>query len=371
MRIAQIIYTGFGGLGSVAFSLISADRTRFREWQVAFIGEQPIDPSYPPLCEKYGVAWQAFRSTPGRPYRAWLALTRWLARKQPDAILLHSINSVLPSRLVAWWRRIPLVAVEHTPNAVKTRSEWAASRLTMLLADRVVLLTPEYREELAKAHGRLFWPAKVAIVPNGIDTDRFYPGAGQFAGTTTIRLGMAARFSFSKRQDLLVAALHRLVDRRPDIEWRLALAGDGDRLAAVQRLAADHRLAGAVRFAGLLPESAVADWLRELDIYVHASEGETLSTSLLQAMATGLPIVASDVPGIRNLLTGKGETVGILSPNDPDAFADAVIRLIDDPSRRRALGKWAREVCVARYGNRVMLDGYLRLISEVSADVPA
>jgi glycosyltransferase involved in cell wall biosynthesis len=335
---------------------------REHEWRIGFIGDLPIDPSYPRRCAEHGVVWEAFRSTPGRPYRAWLALARWLARMQPDAILLHSINSVLPARLVAWWRRIPLVAVEHTPNAVKSRSEWAASRLAMLLADRVVLLTPEYRDELGRAHGRLFRPAKVAIVPNGIDTDRFCPAAAPASGAMAVRLGMAARFSFSKRQDLLVAVLRRLVDRRPDIEWHLALAGDGDRMAAVQRLAADHRLAGAVRFAGLLPEGMVADWLRELDIYVHASEGETLSTSLLQAMATGLPIIASDIPGIRNLLAGNGEAIGILSANDPESFADAVVDLVDNLPRRRALGSRAREICVGRYDNRAMLEGYLALL---------
>jgi glycosyltransferase involved in cell wall biosynthesis len=349
----------------VAFSLVAADVGREHEWRIGFIGDLPIDPSYPRRCAEYGVAWEAFRSTPGRPYWAWAALARWLARMEPDAILLHSINSVLPARLVAWWRRIPLVAVEHTPNAVKSHSEWAASRLAMLLADRVVLLTPEYRDELARAHGRLFRPAKVVIVSNGMDTERFRPGAAPASGAMAIRLGMAARFSFSKRQDLLVAVLRRLVDRRPDIEWRLCFAGDGDRLAAVQRLAADHQLAGAVRFAGLLPEGMVADWLRELDIYVHASDGETLSTSLLQAMATGLPIVASDIPGISNLLAGNGETIGILSPNDPENFADAIIGLVDDPLHRRALGSRAREVCVGRYGNRAMLEGYLTLLGAV------
>jgi glycosyltransferase involved in cell wall biosynthesis len=371
LKIAQIIYAGFGGLGSVAFSLVAADVEREHEWQIGFVGDQALDPSYPSRCAGHGVAWSAFRSKPGRPYRAWLALARWLARMEPDAILLHSINSILPARLVAWWRRIPLVAVEHTPNAVKSRSEWAASRLSMLLADRVVLLSAGYRDELGRAHGRLFRPAKVAIVPNGIDTERFRPAAPPTASAMAIRLGMVARFSFSKRQDLLVAVLRRLVDRRPDIEWRLAFAGDGDRLAAVHRLAADHRLADAVRFAGLLPEGMVADWLRELDIYVHASDGETLSTSLLQAMATGLPIVASDIPGIRNLLAGKGETIGILSPNDPESFADAILGLVDDPLHRRALGSRAREVCVGRYGNRAMLDAYLGLISQASSSVPA
>lgn len=362
MKITQITYTGFGGLGSVVFSLIGADKTKAHQWSIGFIGNLPLDDAYPPRCEQHGVSYAALRSIAGRPYRAWLALARWLADTKPDAVICHSINSILACRWYAWRHNAVLIAVEHTANQVKSRMGRVFSRLSMLLADRVVVLTGEYRDELRHAHGWLFRGAKVSVIPNGIDTDVFYPdGEPAHAPVRFIRLGMAARFSFSKRQDLLVAVAERLATLRPTLAVELAFAGDGDELARVRQLAASSSVAPGIRFDGLLPEDDVAPWLRRLDVYVHATDGETLSTSLLQAMATGLPIIASDIPGVSNLL-GKDGEYGVCVDNDVDAFTRAILALIDDPDRYVALGLRSRQRILDNYSNQTMLNSYLEVI---------
>lgn len=359
MVIAQVTYTGFGGLGSVVFSLIGADEVHDHQWHIGFIGDLPLDAFYPIRCHHYDADYAAFRSTSGKPYRAWLALSRWLGQVRPDAVICHSINTILACRWYAWRYGARLVAVEHTSNQVKTRSEWAASRLSMLLADRVVVLTQEYREELRQAHGWLFRSNKVVVIPNGIDTVAFHPVvAPRAAAGGVVRLGMAARFSFSKRQDLLVAVMERLATWRPGLTVELAFAGDGSKLERVKALCAGSPVAARIKFEGLLSEAEIAPWLRRLDLYVHATDGETLSTSLLQAMATGLPIVASDIPGVRNLLGANGE-YGCCVPNEVDAFARAVLELIDDSARGVALGLHARQRIVERYSQKTMLQSYV------------
>ena len=363
MRIAQIIYTGFGGLGSVAFSLINADRRR-HDWCIGFIGDVAIDSHYPARCEAAGVAFKELRSVAGRPYGAWLALARWLDEVKPDAIILHSINAIVPCRWHAWRRSVPLIAVEHAAGALKSRSEKMASRLCMALADRIVLLTPEYERQLAASHGGLYRPRKVRIIANGIDVAVFAPPAKRVAAPAEVRLGMAARFSFSKRQNVLVRMMGDLRARHPEVNWRLSLAGDGQELRRVQSLASELGLEDQVEFTGLLDEAVLAEWMRGLDIYVHASDGETLSTALLQAMASACPIVASDVSGIRNLLAGAAP-LGELAANDPAGFAEKVADLWSDADRRRALGVRARAACVATYGNDTMLACYLDLIDEI------
>lgn len=363
MRIAQIIYTGFGGLGSVAFSLVDADRRR-HDWLIGFIGDQSIDRSYPARCEAAGVAWKEFRSVAGRPYGAWARLARWLDEVRPDAVILHSINSILPCRWYAWQRSVPLIAVEHSSNLVKSRSEKLASRLCMALADRVVLLTPEYERELAEFHGLLYRSRKVRIIANGIDVAAYAPATNRTTVPDEVRLGMAGRFSFSKRQDLLVHMLGVLRAAHPDASWRLSLAGDGQELQRVKAVATELGLADHVEFTGLLDEPGLGEWMRGLDIYVHASDGETLSTALLQAMATACPIVASDVTGIRNLLNGAAP-LGELAANDANVFAEKVADLWFDADRRRTLGARARAASVTSYSNDTMLACYLGLIDEI------
>lgn len=362
MKICQITYSGFGGLGSVVFSLIAADQSHDHHWGIGFIGDLLLDAAYPIRCKEHGVDYAAFRSTPGKPYRAWFALARWLDQVRPEAVICHSINAVLACRWYAWRHGARLVAVEHTANQVKARSEWAASRLSMLLADRVVVLTDEYRDELRQAHGWLFRLNKVVVIPNGIDTAVYRPAAvPRVEQGRVLTLGMAARFSFSKRQDLLVAVLERLAVLRPALEVQLRFAGDGSETERVQALAQASPAGPRIRFDGLLSEEAVAPWLRELDIYVHATEGETLSTSLLQAMATGLPIVASDIAGVNNLLGGQGE-FGCCVANQVEAFARAILVLLDDPAQADALGQRARARILERYSQAAMLSSYLAVI---------
>jgi glycosyltransferase involved in cell wall biosynthesis len=365
LKITQITYTGFGGPGNVVFSLIEADKTNCHQWLIGFIGDMPLDKSYPSRCKKSGVSFLTFRTKAGRPYRAWLSLNSWLTDTKPDVVICHSINSILACSWYAWRHKSKLVAVEHTPNQVKSRIEWVFSLLGMLLADNVVVLTDEYRDELRHTHRWMYHPKKVSVIPNGVDTNVFFANEkSSIAPRRLIRLGMAARFSFSKRQDLLVAVIERLVVLRPTLEFELIFAGEGDELARVQDLAKKNDSAAKVKFLGTLPENEVAIWLRTLDIYVHSTEGETLSTSILQAMATGLPIVSSDIPGVTNLLGKKGE-YGVCVANDVKLFALVILELIDDPICCAKLGFGARQHTLVNYSNLQMFNNYLKVIKKV------
>jgi glycosyltransferase involved in cell wall biosynthesis len=177
---------------------------------------------------------------------------------------------------------------------------------------------------------------------------------------------MAARFSFSKRQDLLIETLRVLKKVRPGVAWKLTFAGDGGELRRLRALTLDLGLEGDVEFPGRLREDELVEWFAGLDIYLHASEGETLSTALLQAMAMGLPIVASEIPGITNLFN-TDPAIGVLSPNDPVRFAERVMELYEAPGRRRELAVSARQHCVSSFGHVSMLASYTGLLRTAGA----
>jgi glycosyltransferase involved in cell wall biosynthesis len=176
---------------------------------------------------------------------------------------------------------------------------------------------------------------------------------------------MAARFSSSKCQDLLVFALEHLVERSPETRWRLTLAGDGDCLEAVQRQAIARGMQGSVDFMGNLDEPELIEWFRTLDLYVHASEGEALSTSMLQAMSMGLPIVASAVPGIVDLLEQPGMRLGVLTTaNTSEAFADSIEALQSAPDLQARLGTACRNHVTSAYSHETMFERYNNLIQK-------
>ncbi len=365
MKVAQILYSGLGGHGSVAFSLSGADRDKQWQLMMGFFGIEPLSVAYAETCRRQDIPYRYFRVVSGRQWRSWPKVLRWLEENRPETVILHSITALLP----CWWyaRRNGgrLVAVEHTPNLVKTRNEWVFSVLAMWLADRVVMLTPVYRAEMREALGWWYRDAKVRLIPNGIDTRRFAPVNAPDPETKgKVRLGMAARFVANKRQDSLVAMMDQLRRRRPDIAWELNLAGDGETWKAVETQVRASGLEDCVELTGHLDSDRLAVWFQSLDIYLHASVGETLSTSILQAMATGLPIVGADVPGIGNLLTGE-HICGVLVPDStPEGFCAAVSSLWDNPAERRQLAHAARRLAVKEYSQESMFERYHALVME-------
>ncbi len=365
MKLLQILYSGLGGHGSVAFSLIDANK--YDDWKpmMCFLGIEPMSDIYVTQCKDKNIDYVHIQSTAGQPWKSWKQLYKLLKIKEPDAIILHCISALPPCWCYARYKNIPLIAVEHTPNNIKRKSEWIASMLTMQLADAVVLLTSSYQEELKQKLGWFYRNRKVSIIPNGINTDRFALSCRTLqTEKKIIRLGMAARFSDKKRQDLLIEMLLFLKQHSDGINYQLTLAGNGNTKKALQQKVKEVGLDNSVIFAGHLSEGEMIEWFQSIDIYLHASEGETLSTSLLQAMSTGLPIIASNVSGITNLLNEEKE-YGILVDNTGKSFADAVIKLINDIQKARELSLLVRKLAVTKYSQDRMFELYNKIIKEI------
>ncbi len=365
MKVMQILYSGLGGHGSVALSLHAAAAAAASDWQesMMFVGIEPVLAEYERRCQEEAIPYYSVRSKKGRPWRSWAAVYRGLCMNQPEVLLLHSVKLILPCWWYAWRRGAVLIGVEHQANALKSRSEWIISRLLMGLAHGVVVLTREYREELKTALGRAFRSNKVHVIPNGIDVDRFAPRDQGTEEEGPVRaLGMAARFTQGKCQAILVEAVEKLRTSHSGTDWRLRLAGEGETLGRVKALVRERGLEENVVFSGHLEEQDLPDWYRSLDIYVHASKAETLSTSLLQAMATGLPVVASDVPGISNLLEGAERYGLLVEDNTPEAFAQALALLAHDEELPRELSHRVRQHVLRNYSHKVMFQKYQQLI---------
>jgi glycosyltransferase involved in cell wall biosynthesis len=364
-KVVQILYSGLGGHGSVALSLLAAAASR-QAWlgQLMFVGVEPVVGEYEHVCRTQTIESTYIPTTTGKPWKSWPALYRALKTAKPDAIILHSVKTVLPCALYAAQNRIPLIAVEHQTNVLKRRSEWWISRLLLYLADAVVVLTPDYREELAHRFGSRRIKSRTFVIANGIDTNTFSPSVTKSGSKATALIGMASRMTDIKRQDLLIDAMALLRNQDGRHYWRLSLAGDGETLAALRAKVSALNLNDVVSFPGYLGEEALRKWFGALDIYTHASEGETLSTSLLQAMAMELPIIGSDVPGISNLLADGG-AVGLAIAQTPEAFAAAFRQIFNNPSMAKRMGQRARALAVRNYSQTRMFHDYDQLLEKL------
>ncbi|MGZ5219732.1 MAG: glycosyltransferase family 4 protein [Chitinophagaceae bacterium] len=360
MKVLQVLYSGLGGHGSVVFSLVDGDRENRWEHSLIFYGVEPLNEEYAQKAAARNVTIDTIKAEGGKPWRSWRIFYHSLKTADPELVLLHSNSLLFP----AWWyckrKRKKLVTIEHTPNQVKRRADKWISILVQYLSNAVVLLTPNYQGELKKILGRHFHQKKTVVIPNGIDTCYFIPAADK-KRDDIIKLGMAARFSNQKDQLLLVDVIEKLQEQSND-RFQLWLAGDGNELGNVKKYANRKGLDDIIFFTGNLDEKRLLQFYQQLDIYLHASLGETMSTSIMQAMSCGLPIVASDIPGISNLLIAG---TGLLVDHDASAFTKAIISLAGSHEEASALGNKARIYAEAHFSNKKMFELYNQLIQKL------
>jgi glycogen(starch) synthase len=255
--------------------------------------------------------------------------------------------AVLPlARLAARRHRCPLVitvhcSVGHTVGGRSLRARllrvvggWI-ERATLRRVDAVVVLTDRTTAALL-ADGV---PAeRVTTIPSGFDPDLFAAShADLFSDVARPRIGYVGRLTQQKQVDLLVRAFGRM--REPA---SLVVVGDGPERERIRALAAASPHADRITLAGFVDHSTVPAVLAALDVLVLPSVYEEMGSVLTEAMAVGVPAVASDVGGIPEVVR-DGETGLLVPPGDVDALAAALDRLAADPDLRAQLASGARD----------------------------
>jgi len=218
-----------------------------------------------------------------------------------------------------------------------------AQALVLQLADRVVCNCKAAAERLV-TYG--VPRRKLLVIPNFLPDEAFKDCAPALARKQgVIRLGMIARMNDPvKNHPLLLRAVARLASRYPTLET--VLVGDGPLRVDFEQLASDLGIASQTRFLGNRRD--IPSILRSLDIAVLTSDSEGLSNAILEAMAAGLPVVATRVGGNIELVD-DGKT-GFLCPVGSDeAFAIAIAKLLDNADLRSEMGMEARVRALARY----------------------
>jgi glycosyltransferase involved in cell wall biosynthesis len=222
----------------------------------------------------------------------------------------------------------------------------------------VVAVSESTKEDLVRRGLR---PESIQVIPNGIDLERFTPAA--HTRTVSPSLVYVGRLKEYKRVDLIIDAVRRLAERGIDVE--LDVAGQGDRMAALQARARRSGLDDRVHFHGFVTEDEKLDLLRRSWIHVLTSPKEGWGISSIEAAACGTPTVASDAPGLRESVV-DGET-GLLVPHgDVSALADALERLIRDPGLRSRMSRDAREFA-RRFSWDTSADAFERALERVAA----
>jgi N-acetyl-alpha-D-glucosaminyl L-malate synthase BshA len=253
----------------------------------------------------------------------------------------------------------------HFPDVVSRRRRFLNRILFDRLADRITAVSGFSAEGLSGSDG--FTADRIEIIENGIDVDRYVTSSDR--PELRRKLGLAldrryvatvARFHPVKDHRTLLNAFARVCQVLDDVD--LLLVGDGPLRNELETLARELSIAPRVRFLGVRHD--VPEILAAADLFAMSSLSEAASITLLEAMATGTPVVVTNVGGNPEIV--RNGVDGVLTPRaDAAAMANAMIDLLQDGDRARSLGRQAAQRVRDRYRLDRTLDRYFRLYQDV------
>jgi D-inositol-3-phosphate glycosyltransferase len=258
-----------------------------------------------------------------------------LARERWDSPVVHSFHTL--GRV----KNLSLADGDQPEPPVRLAGEERVAAA----ADRLLVPTPAEARQLVELYGAA--PAKVRVVPHGVDRALFHPGDRDAARDA---LGIAHRHVLAfvgrlqplKAPDVAVLSLAALHRRRPDLDVELLVVGGasgngGDEPARLARLAAQAGVDDRVRFLAPRPHDRLATIYRAADLVLMPSWSESFGLVALEAQACGTPVLAAEVGGLAHAV-GDGTTGVLVANHRPEAWAAEVERLLSNPRRLAAMG---------------------------------
>jgi sugar transferase (PEP-CTERM/EpsH1 system associated) len=372
--IAHVVFRfDTGGLENGVVNLIN--HMPVDAYRHAVVAVTDVNRQFSRRIQREDVACHALHKPPGHGARVFPAMWRLMRRLKPA--LVHTRNlAALEMMLPAWAAGVPArVHGEHgrdleDVDGTRWRPRWQR-RAYRPLVHRYVALSRDlatYLEQRVQVP-----PGLVAQIYNGVDSHRFMPPPSgtreridgcPFDDPKLWLVGTVGRMQEVKDQTLLARAFIRALHARPALRERvrLVMVGSGPLKAQAERLLAQAGLADSAWLPG--ERSDVPEVMRGLDCFVLPSLAEGISNTILEAMATALPVIATDVGGNTDLVS-HGLTGEIVPPADEMLLTEALVRMAENPLGAVEMGRAGRLVVERRFSMQAMVGAYQALYEAV------
>ena len=291
-------------------------------------------------------------------------LREYVAAHHIRLVHSHTPRTAILTVLALWRQRSQMIHVTTRHLLAFPRDRrlglvyTALDRVSLYLANHIVPVSKKMEGQIRSLP--LIRAGRVAAIQNGVDTRVFYvpeerePCRAEFGvGPGTILLGFTGRIAHVKRLDVLLEAFARILPDFPDT--RLMIVGRGEEEKPLRALAQELNIAHAVIWAGFRTD--IPRLLAALDVYVQTSDNEGLSLSILEAMAAGNAVIATDVGAAREVLRDR-ENGLIVPPGSAGPVAAAMRWLLEDRERIRTISAAGRATVNQQFSVQSMADAY-------------
>ena len=371
-RVVHVVYSfSIGGLENVIVQLIN--RLPPEEFEHVVLSLTTIS-DFKDRITQQGVQFIALNKPPGHAVPLYPRIYKLLRQLKPDVI--HTCNlAALEIAPLAWLARVPLrVHAEHGWDAHDpTGSNPRYRKLRKLykpFVSHYVAVSKDIDNYLANAIG--VTPTRHTLIANGVDTELFVPPMSivspphgcPFVPGKHWLMGTVGRLQSVKNQPLLARAFVKLIKDHPEVSTnvRLVIVGEGPLRSEIETTLANASLQHLVWMAGA--RNDVAQIMQTLNCFVLPSQAEGTSCTLQEAMACGLPVVATAVGGTPDLVE-EGVTGYLVPSGDEAAMAKALWQCYSQPEDAKLYGQTARARAVARFGLVAMINHYRSLFTSL------
>lgn len=377
VAIAHVIHRlDVGGLENGLVNLIDRlPQERFRHLIVCLAG---FNPEFRARIRNGEVPVESLEKRPGKDPRAYLRFWRLLRRYRPAIVHTRNLGTIDLQWIAAVAGVRHRVHGEHgweaaDPRGLSPRS-LAIRRACRPVVGRYVALSKDIanwlEQDVRVARSR------IRHICNGVDTDRFRPEGPAVRdrpwadAERPIVIGTAGRLDPVKDLALLLRAMRLIqdTDASHGRNVRLLIAGEGPLRKNLESLAGELGLAGQTWFAGVRKD--MPELMRSIDVFVLTSVGEGISNTILEAMASGRPVVATRVGGNPELVA-DGENGRLCDSGDVEGVAAAIRSYLESPEQRASHGQSGRRRAVECFSLDAMVAGYANLYDELLRPVKA
>jgi glycosyltransferase involved in cell wall biosynthesis len=340
-KILHILHSEMGGTADVVFSILQKKNKLFSE-EILFIGPA-LNKNYVNILKRNKIKLTYIRS-----YRYLYLYSAsktffFLFKKRFDIILIHNyqIFSVL---LLKLFFNIKIVYIDHKAQNLKNYKDYLSIFMMKFCSSKLVFVNKKnyfFYKKSCQAYSKKFLyianPVNINFYNNSIKkkTKYFY-------------IGMASRINNLKLHNLILQIF--LQKKINNLKIICLFAGEGPSKVLLERYIDKYNLNKKIKFVGNLNRLQLKNWYKKLDLYIHASKGEATSINVLQALSMKVPVIASNVPGNREII-GSTKFIGRLFANNTNDLSDKILYFYNLSNNKKKKYIFAQRKYVEKYHN--------------------